>query len=192
MPLLPDQLNTDRLLLRRYSVIDAGWYAEMSVRNHAHLSRYESGNSCMGIRTEEDAEKVIGGFEADAADGEAAFLGAFRHQDGAFVCQIYIGVANADLPSYHIGFFCDERHIGRGYVTEAATAAVKALFNDSGAARIGLWCDDTNAGSQRVAEKLGMKLEGHIRADKRNADGSVTGSLAYGLLREDYLERFPT
>lgn len=187
MPLLPVELNTDRLVLRRYSVIDAGWYAEMAVRNHAHLARYESGNACMGIRTEEDAEKIIGGFETDATDGEAAFLGAFRHQDGAFVCQIYIGVANAELPSYLVGFFCDERHVGKGYVTEAAKAAVASLFKDCGAARVGLWCDDTNTGSQRVAEKLGMRREGHIRADKRNADGSVTGSLAYGLLRDEFL-----
>jgi len=187
MPPLPDQLSTSRLDLRRYQVRDAAWYAAMSVRNHRHLARYESGNACMGIRTEEDAEKIIGGFETDTADGEAAFLGVFRREDGEFVCQIYVGVANADLPSYLIGFFCDEAHVGKGYVTEAAAETIKALFNDCGALRVGLWCDDTNMGSQRVAEKLHMRREGHIRADKRNADGSVTGSLAFGLLRDEFL-----
>jgi len=187
MPPLPDQLSTSRLYLRRYHAGDAGWYAAMSVRNQGHLARYESGNAAMVVKSEADAEKVIGGFETDAADGEATFLGAFRREDNVFVCQIYIGVANADLPSYLVGFFCDEAHVGKGYVSEAAKATVAALFNDCGAARVGLWCDDTNTASQRVAEKLGMRREGHIRADKRNADGSITGSLAYGLLREEFL-----
>lgn len=187
MPTLPQTLTTTRLTLRHYRPHDAAMYAVIAERNRAHLARFESGNACMNIHSEADARAIIGGFETDAADGEAAFLGAFRREDGAFACQIYIGVANAELPSYLVGFFCDAAHVGKGYVSEAAKAAVAALFDDCGALRVGLWCDDTNTGSQRVAEKLGMKLEGHIRADKRNADGSVTGSFAYGLLREEYL-----
>lgn len=187
MPPLPDQLSTHRLDLRRYHAGDAGWYAAMSVRNRAHLARHESGNAAMRIHAEAEARDVIAGFETDAADGEAAFLGAFRRADGAFVAQIYIGVANAELPSYLIGFFCDAAHLRQGYVGEAAAATVAALFGGCGATRVGLWCDDTNVASRRVAERLGMRREGHIRADKRNADGSVTGSLAYGLLRKEFL-----
>lgn len=165
---------------------DAAWYATMALRNRAHLARYESGNAAMRIASEADALAAIREFGEAAEAGNAAFLGAFRRDDGAFVAQIYIGVGNADLPGYLVGYFCDEAHLQQGYTSEAATAAVGALFNDCDAQRVGLWCDDTNLASQRIAMRLGMRLEGHVRADKRNADGSVTGSLCYGLLRDEF------
>lgn len=187
MPALPSSLCTKRLTLRRYTQDDAAWYARMSLRNRAHLTRHERDNAAMTIATEADAVAAIRGFEEEAQAGKAAFLGAFRRDDGSFVAQIYIGVTNADLPGYLIGYFCDEARVRQGYVLEAATAAVGALFGECGALRVGLWCDDTNVASRRIAERLGMRQEGHVRADKRHPDGSITGSLCYGLLRDEFL-----
>ena len=187
MPALPSSLCTKRLTLRRYTQDDAAWYATMSLRNRAHLSRHERDNAAMTIATEADATAAIRGFEEEAQAGKAAFLGAFHRGSGSFVAQIYIGVTNADLPGYLIGYFCDEAHVRQGYVLEAATATVGALFGECGALRVGLWCDDTNVASLRIAERLGMRQEGHVRADKRHPDGSITGSLCYGLLRDEFL-----
>lgn len=186
MPLLPTEFSTERLRLRRYVPEDAGWYAEMAVRNHAHLARYESGNAAMRIDTEDAARAVLAEFAEMAEREKAACFGAFRAGDGAFVAQIYIGVSNAELPGYVIGYFCDVEHLRKGYVGEAVEATVKVLFDKCGAERVGLGCDDTNTASIRVAERLGMQREGHIRGDKRNADGSVTGSVIYGLLRTEF------
>lgn len=187
MPTLPSNLATERLVLRRYRPDDAGWYAAMAQRNRAHLSRYESGNAAMKISSEADALAAIMGFEEVANAGRAAVLGAFRRTDAAFVGQVYIGVADAELPGYLVGYFCDEAHLRQGYTREATAAAVASLFCDCGALRVGLWCDDTNEASRRIAERLGMRREGHLRADKRNADGSISGSLCYGLLRDEFL-----
>ncbi|MBU1174066.1 MAG: GNAT family N-acetyltransferase [Alphaproteobacteria bacterium] len=186
MPQLPRELTTERLRLRRYFPDDADWYADMAQRNRAHLARYESGNAAMRIASAADAQKVIAEF-ADLAEAEkACFLGAFLADSDTFVAQIYVGVGNAALPAYLIGYFCDVAHLRRGYVGEAAAAVVAELFERCGAERVGLGCDDTNSASRRIAERLGMRLEGHLRADKRNADGSVTGSLLFGLLRQEW------
>jgi aminoglycoside 6'-N-acetyltransferase len=187
MSALPLSLSTERLHLRCYTSDDAAWYATMSLRNRSHLARHEGDNAAMKIATEADAILAFRSFNEEAIAGNATFLGAFRRQDGAFVGQIYIGVSNANLPGYLIGYFCDEAHLRQGYTTESAAAAVAALFHDCDAQRVGLWCDDTNLASQRIARRLGMRQEGHVRADKRHADGSVTGSLCYGLLREEFL-----
>ncbi len=190
MPLLPKSLTTRRLHLRRYVAgEDAGWYAEMALRNRAHLARYESGNAAMRITCENEAHKVLDEFAEMAESGRAAFLGAFRRTDEVFVGQIYVGVGNSALPGYLLGYFCDVNHLRQGYISEAATATVRALFETCEAERVGLGCDDTNIASARIAEGLGMMREGHIRADKRNADGTVTGSLLYGLLRADLSAR---
>ena len=187
MPALPFSLATERLVLRRYRPDDAAWYAAMALRNRVHLSRYESGNAAMKISSEADALAAIKDFEDVASAGRAAFLGAFRRTDAAFVGQVYIGVADAELPGYLVGYFCDAAHLRQGYTREATAAAVASLFCDCGALRVGLWCDDTNEASRRIAERLGMRREGHLRADKRNADGSISGSLCYGLLRDEFL-----
>ncbi len=187
MPALPSDLRSERLTLRRYTENDAGWYATMAHRNREHLSRHERDNAAMKIATEADAAAAIRDFDVEAQAGRAAFLGAFRSEDGVFVGQIYVGVSNADLPGYLVGYFCDEAHVGQGFIGEAAAATVKALFGQCGALRVGIWCDDTNIPSRRIAERLGMRQEGHLRADKRHPDGSVTGSVCYGLLREEFL-----
>ena len=187
MALLPNTLTTTRLQLRRYAADqDSGWYTEMALKNRAHLARYESGNAAMRITSLEQAHIVLSGFAEMANSGRAAFLGAFRRDTGVFIGQIYVGVGNSELPGYLLGYFADVDHLRQGYISEAAAATVKTLFETCGAERVGLGCDDTNIASQRVAEKLGMVREGHIRADKRNADGTVTGSLLYGLLRSDF------
>jgi ribosomal-protein-alanine N-acetyltransferase len=185
---IPTRIETERLYLRCYQAGDGLWYYEMSQRNKPHLARYESGNAVMTIDTEEGAEIVVREFAATWAARDAFFLGAFRRDADEFVAQIYIGAVNWDLPEFELGYFADVEHEGQGYVTEAARAALRFAFEHLGARRVRLRCDDTNVRSFRVAERCGMVREGHIREDKRNADGSVSGTLHYGMLRDEFLE----
>ena len=187
MVCLPSSLSTRRLTLRRYTPADAGWYAGMAARNKAHLARHERGNTVMRIFSEADATDAIQGFAELAEAGRGAFLGAFDSMTGAFACQIYVGVGDAALPGYLVGYFCDVDHLRQGFVTEAARAVVADLFTACGAERVGLWCDDTNEPSQAIAARLSMLREAHIRKDKRHDDGTVTGSFGYGLLRDEFL-----
>ena len=179
-------IETERLFLRPYRSGDGTLYYQISQRNKLHLSQYESGNILMHIHSEEEAERAIQGLIADWNSGEAFFLGAFHKQSIEFVAQIYIGLANRELPEYEIGYIVDVDHEGKGYITEAAMAAVCFVFAQLGAHRIRLECDDTNLRSVRVAERCGFIKEGHIRENKRSADGSLSGTLHYGLLRSEF------
>ena len=120
---------------------------------------------------------------------KACFLGAFLSGTDRFVAQIYVGVGDAQLPGYVIGYFCRQGACSKAAIISEADGGgrCRSVSQTCGAERVGLGCDDTNIASQRIAEGLGMRLEGHLRADKRNADGSVSGSLLYGiLLRDEY------
>jgi ribosomal-protein-alanine N-acetyltransferase len=182
---IPSRIETERLYLRCYKAGDGSWYYEMSQKNKPHLARYESGNAVMSINTGEDAEIAVREFAAAWVARNAFFLGAFRRDTHEFVAQIYVGAVNWDLPEFEIGYFADSEHEGQGYVTEAAEAALGFAFEHLGAHRVRLECDDTNARSLRVAERCGMVREGHIRENKKNPDGSISGTLHYGLLRND-------
>ncbi len=54
------------------------------------------------------------------------------------------------------------------------------------AQRVCLECDDTNLRSIHVAERCGFVQEGHIRENKRNPDGTISGKLHYGMLKSEY------
>jgi ribosomal-protein-alanine N-acetyltransferase len=183
---IPTRVETERLYLRCYRAGDGPWYYEISQRNKPHLARYESGNAVMTINTEEDAEITVRDFAVAWMARDAFFLGVFRRDTHEFVAQIYVGVVNWHLPEFEIGYFADVGHEGQGYVAEAARAALRFAFEHLGAHRVRLECDDTNVRSMRVAERCGMIKEGHIRENKRNADGSISGTLHYGILREEF------
>jgi RimJ/RimL family protein N-acetyltransferase len=102
------------------------------------------------------------------------------------VAQIYIGPVNWDLPEFEVGFFADKDHEGQGFVSEAVQAMLDFLFVHLGAQRVRLHCSDTNVRSRRVAERCGFVLEGHIRENKLNPDGTFSGSLYFGLLKGEF------
>lgn len=183
---IPECVDSARLFLRPYAVSDSTWYAAMSLRNRDHLARYEPDNPAMSIDCVEDAEFVITGFVGAWQARDAFFMGAFERETGAYVAQIYVGVVDWKVPEFEVGYFVDREHEGRGYVTEAVRAVLGWLFTYLKAHRVRLECDDTNVRSLRVAERCGMVLEGHIRENHRHADGSLTGTLLYGLLRTEF------
>ncbi len=183
---LPTRIETDRLILRPYRLEDSGWYFHMSQRNKPHLTIFESGNAVNAIYSEADAQNVMGDFVSLWEARKALFLGAFLKDSDEFVAQVYIGVVKRDLPEFEIGYFADVDHEGCGYVTEAVKGAMSFLFNDLGAHRLRLECDDSNVRSVAVAERCGFVREGHIRENKRNADGSFSGDLHYGILRSEF------
>jgi aminoglycoside 6'-N-acetyltransferase len=152
---LPERLDTDRLFLRPYRAEDTPWYFAMGQRNRDHLARHESGNSIFSIHCEADAARVLRDFAAQWQARTAFVLGVFLRDTEEFVGQIYLGVTNDALPALNLGFFADCAHVNQGYLTEAARRALAFAFDDLGAHRVGLWCDDTNtpaaAGSPNAA-----------------------------------------
>ena len=182
---IPERIETERLLLRCYRPGDGSWYYQMSAKNKEHLSRYEPENAVMTINSEQDAEITVREF-ALAWDGRRYFMmGAFLKTTGTFVAQVYIGPMNWKLPEFQIGYIADVGHEGKGYVTEAVKATTQFLFEHLQAQRISLECDETNARSWKVAERCGFIREGRLRENKINADGAISDTLLYGLLKKD-------
>ena len=186
---LPMVIETSRLILRLYREGDEHWYYKMSQRNRAHLEKYEPDNPALEIKTEEDAKKLI----VDLVDAWETrthfFMGVFLKESEQFVAQLYIGPVNQSVPEFGIGYFADVEHEGNGYVTEAVNAVVKSLFEILNAHRIRIETDDTNVRSIGVAERCGFVKEGHIRENKKNPDGTYSGTLYYGLLKRKFLTR---
>lgn len=182
---IPERVEAGRIYLRSYRAGDGQWYHAMSQKNRTHLARYEAENVVMSIESEQDAEIVVRELAAEWRARNCFFMGAFDKETDEFVAQVYVGPVNWDVPEFEIGFFVDKDHEGQGYVTEAVSATMGFIFEYLKAHRIRMECDDTNERSWRVAERCGMAREGHIRENKKNADGTLSGTLHFGLLKRE-------
>ena len=188
VPLL--KLDTPRLILRPYAPGDGPLYFQVGQKNRAHLQRFESGNSILAARSADEAEKIINEICAAWREGRYFLMAAFDRTGAEFVGQVYVGVANRELPEYEVGYFVDSAHEGQGYISEAVRAVLTWIFQDLGAHRVSLRCSDLNLRSRRVAERCGFILEGHLRENRRDPDGVYSGDLFFGLLRQEFLEQY--
>jgi Acetyltransferases, including N-acetylases of ribosomal proteins len=75
----------------------------------------------------------------------------------------------------------------RGLMTEAVRAAAKFLFEEVNLNRIYVYILANNYASNRVAQKVGMKLEGVLRKHCLQSDGVYVDVNIYGLLKEEYI-----
>jgi RimJ/RimL family protein N-acetyltransferase len=183
---IPRRIEAERIYLRCYQAGDGGWYYAMSQQNRLHLQRYEAENVALSVHSEQEAEDLVRELETAWAAGKCYFLGTFEKTTDEFVAQVYIGPANLDLPEFDIGYFADALHEGQGFVTDAVKAALGFIFKYLQASRVRLECDDSNLRSQRVAERCGFVKEGHVHENRRNPDGSLSGTLYYELLKSEF------
>jgi RimJ/RimL family protein N-acetyltransferase len=182
----PTHFETERLHLRSYQPGDGKWYYAMSMKNHAHLQKYESENAAFNITSEESAEELVCEFADAWAKRSYFFIGAFDKKTRVFVAQVYVGPIDWKTPEFEIGYFADVEHEGQGYVTEAVKGTLSILFGQFQAHRVRLACSETNLRSIRVAERCNMTREGILRENKSNPDGTFSNSVIFGLLKSEY------
>ena len=91
------------------------------------------------------------------------------------------------VPRFEIGYWCRTMLAGRGYVREAVGAIARMAFTTLAAARVEIRMDPHNERSWRVAERLGFRLEGTLRAERRGPDGALRDTRVYALTSVDDL-----
>lgn len=182
---VPQEVHTPRLVVRCYGAGDGRALHAAATRNRTHLSRFEAGNVLLTAGTEEQGEILARELHARWVSRDAFFAGAFLHETGGFVGQVYLGPVDWELPAFDLGYIADCQHEGKGLVTEAVMAVLGMAFDRLAAHRITVRTDAMNTRSQRVAQRCGFALEGCLREAHRQPDGSVSSEYVYGLLRSD-------
>lgn len=183
---IPTHFESERLILRSYRAGDGAMYYAVGQRNREHLSRYESDNVVLEAGSQDEAEIIVRDLASEWISRRSFFIGAFDKRNDSFVAQVYVGPVSWELPEFRIGFFVDREFERKGYVTEAVTATLDFVFHDLKAHRVSAECDETNVRSIRVLERCGMTREALIRENRKNADGSFSGTLHYGILRSEF------
>jgi RimJ/RimL family protein N-acetyltransferase len=84
-----------------------------------------------------------------------------------------------------IGFVLHPDHQGQGYGTEAMRELLRIGFEDVGLHRIVGRCDARNGASARLMQRLGMRLEAHLRENEL-IKGEWCDELIYAMLATEW------
>jgi RimJ/RimL family protein N-acetyltransferase len=161
------ELETERLLLRGWRDEDTDAWAELCADDEVMRSLGREGGLSPGDAWRDMA--VMAGHWA--LKGYGHWILELR-AGGALVGRAGL-YHPPDWPGLELGWTVARPHWGNGYAGEGARAAMEWAHAELGVHHLISLIDDDNLRSQRVAEKLGMRMEG--RAAVRGFDLRMYG-----------------
>lgn len=175
------QIETDRLILRRFTVEDApaafrNWTSEDQVTKFLTWPTHKD----ISV-----TEAVLKDW-ADHYQNKAYYQWAIVPKDlGEPIGSISVVEMDEKTEKVHIGYCIGSTWWKKGYTSEAFAGIIPFLFETVGAKRIEARHDPNNPNSGRVMQKCGLKYEGTLRKADWNNQGIVDASM-YALLAEEY------
>lgn len=179
----PDEIRTDRLLIRRYRLGDGPELARSVAASHDHLAPWMPW--AWVHKPEREAELLVREFV-----GKWLLLQDFilcirtpddREQIGSSGFHLRHGPAEDGVAE--IGMWIAGDRAGQGLGTHALETLTAWGFSEWPWLRLVWKCDSRNAASRRVAEKAGYTLEGLTRSDAVAVDGSRRDTSWYARLK---------
>jgi RimJ/RimL family protein N-acetyltransferase len=154
MVLLPDRVQTERLVLRHWTAADAPALSAAVEASLDHLRPWMWWAALEPVTPEVRIE-TIESFERDYLAGGDAVYGVFL--DGVAIGGS--GLHRRRGPGVlEIGYWIHVGHLCRGYATELAAALTSASFEVPGIGRVEIHHDRANRASRRIPERLGFTL----------------------------------
>jgi len=182
-PFNPVSLETERLLLRKLGVSDSEdifeyasvpEVAEFLIWN-PHIKISDSLDFIQFAQEQfETASSFIWGIELKV---EKKLIGTIdlRGYNSAHRCG-------------DVGYVISKKYWNRGFVTEAFKELIRFGFTELNLNRIEAHCEEENAGSWKVMEKVGLKFEGTMR-EKVFFKDKFHSMKMHSILRKDWLNK---
>ena len=160
-------IKTKRLLLRKLSIDDAS-------------SLFELGE--LG-QTLQEAQEYMKAMVADYNDPKYYHWGIYL--DGRIIGRVKVNELSDRDHFAQLGYGIALSYRNKGYMTEAVSAVAEFLLSETCIHRIYVEIRANNRASRRVAEKVGMKLEGCLRSHFLDNANEYADVYVYGLLLSD-------
>jgi RimJ/RimL family protein N-acetyltransferase len=150
----PLQLETPRLILRRWQEIDRTPFAAMNA--DPVVMRFFAAPFTREV-SDENIDRYLAAFDREGF----SFFAATVRDTGAFAGTIGLQtmrdvVPNLPQPAVEIGWRLTQAAQGKGFATEGARAIIDFAFNELGLDEVVAITAIPNRPSRRVMEKLGM------------------------------------
>ena len=175
------KLETPRLILRDFVTED--WQRVLEYQSDPLYLRYYDWTE----RTPEAVREFVGWFlKHQEQQPRIKFqLAVVLKTNDQLIGNCGIRMEKAGAFQADIGYELDPKHWNHGYATEAAHAVVDFGFTTFGLHRVWSWCVADNIASAHVLDKLGMRLEGHLRENEYYR-GRWWDTLMYAILVREW------
>ena len=162
----PDQIETERLLLRSPMPGDGAALREAVLASHDELKQWMPW--AIDVPGEDDHEALVRKGRLRFLSREDLWLMVVHKESGDFIGGTGLHRIDWDVPKFEIGYWLRTAYTGRGYMTEAVTAVENFAFDVLGARRVEIRIDSLNERSIAVARRLDYPLEGILKHDARH------------------------
>ncbi|KIP51749.1 GNAT family N-acetyltransferase [Leucobacter komagatae] len=172
-------IQTDRLLLRPHTEADAA--ALQPIYANPDVARFLLDDPW----TEEVArEKVAERLPKTDLVGPSGAVSLVIEFEGAVIGDVQLWITNTEWRIAEVGWVLDPRHSGKGFAAEAVRAIIALGFERGSLHRVVAQMDARNLASAKLASRVGMHREAHLRQDWWNK-GEWTDTVVFGLLAGD-------
>ncbi|WP_129658549.1 GNAT family N-acetyltransferase [Rothia halotolerans] len=176
-PRLP--LRTERLVLRPHRESDAAWMHRVCSRPDVARHLLDDPWTAAMAR-EKNAERR----RRTDLDGSSGSLNLVVEHQGVPVGDVLLWFTDREHRVAEMGWVLDPAHGGRGLASEAVGAVLGLAFDHYGVHRVAAQMDARNLASARLARRVGMRQEAHLRQDWWSK-GEWTDTLVFGMLAGD-------
>ncbi|MDT3843416.1 MAG: GNAT family N-acetyltransferase [Bacillota bacterium] len=176
------RIETDRILLRRFSKDDAeamyqNWASDAEVTEFLTWPAHTSAEVSKASLEEWTA--------AYSRKDYYQWAIVLKSNGDEPIGSIGAGNLNDDIDMVHIGYCLGKAWWHQGIMSDALKAVIAFFFEEVGANRIESRHDPKNPHSGMVMKKCGMKYEGTLRESDRNNQG-ICDACWYAILRSEY------
>jgi RimJ/RimL family protein N-acetyltransferase len=181
---LPDLIEGPRVALRGYAARDAAALCAAICEAQPHLDRWLPGfKQPLSL---DDTLASIRQSQARWSRREAFQMGVFRRDTGELLGDLRLRPTDWSIPAFDIAYWLHPAAEGHGYASEAVRLAAALAFDTLAAQRLVICCDQRNARSRHVPERLGFVPEGCLRNSARGPDNALLDMLVFALTPADY------
>jgi RimJ/RimL family protein N-acetyltransferase len=168
-------IETKRLLIRNFQKDD--WEDVASYCTDAKVMKYIP----MGVLSLDEAKEFV----SSDPDEETECYAIYEKKLARVIGQIIYHPWFAES-TWELGWIIHPHFQQQGYASEAARAVLAYGFQSQKLHRIVATCQPDNPPSWKVAEKIGMKREGHFRKCIPKGNNIWWDEYFYAILEEDY------
>ena len=127
---LPEKLESQRLLIRKYSKTDGKALFELLERNNNREFLFPNVEEVANIKTVKDAETKAQRHEVEWETRKRFVLCILEKTTNTYIGEIWIEPHKWEVPAFELGWFLGQGYQGQGFATEAARRSLEFLFHD--------------------------------------------------------------
>jgi len=181
---IPEQFETDRLIVKAPKIGDGTMIGEAITESHAELKPWLTWAD--PLPTHEKNEEMNRLSIVSFLRREVFRMNVHQKSDGLFVGVTSLHHIDWSVPAFEIGYWVRTSLAGKGYAKESVLGITDFAFKILGAQRMEIRCDPRNDRSAAVAQKAGYILEGTIRHDMRERDDTLSSTYVFSMIRPEW------